>query len=179
VSELFGNSLRHSRSGAAGETVTVAVRAGDGFVRVEVTDRSGPGCHSCGRLVPMRRAARRKLVTVQAAAPVQQRAQRNFAAGNQPAPLAKRRHGDQPPGLLSVVLSRLARPPHPQTSPRGSRRVRHVPSGVVTLAGCGSAGLSRATAPRVSGDRQRSRLGRCPRLGGRRRVHRHRRMTLG
>jgi len=43
VSELFGNSVRHSRSGAAGETVTVAVRAGDGLVRVEVTDRSGPG----------------------------------------------------------------------------------------------------------------------------------------
>src|SRR5450755_3786610 len=43
VSELFGNSVRYSRSGAAGETVTVAVRAGDGVVRVEVTDRSGPG----------------------------------------------------------------------------------------------------------------------------------------
>jgi len=43
VSELFGNSVRHSRSGAAGGTVTVAVRAGDGLVRVEVTDRSGPG----------------------------------------------------------------------------------------------------------------------------------------
>ncbi len=42
VSELFGNSVRHSRSGAAGGTVTVAVRAGDGLVRVEVTDRSGP-----------------------------------------------------------------------------------------------------------------------------------------
>ena len=43
VSELFGNSVRHSRSGAAGGTVTVAVSAGDGLVRVEVTDRSGPG----------------------------------------------------------------------------------------------------------------------------------------
>ena len=43
VSELFGNSVRHSGSGAAGEMVTVAVRAGDGMVRVEVTDRSGPG----------------------------------------------------------------------------------------------------------------------------------------
>jgi anti-sigma regulatory factor (Ser/Thr protein kinase) len=43
VSEIFGNSVRHSGSGAAGETVTVAVRAGDGIVRVEVTDRSGPG----------------------------------------------------------------------------------------------------------------------------------------
>jgi anti-sigma regulatory factor (Ser/Thr protein kinase) len=42
VSELFGDSVRHSRSGAAGRTVTVAVRAGDGLVRVEVTDRSGP-----------------------------------------------------------------------------------------------------------------------------------------
>jgi anti-sigma regulatory factor (Ser/Thr protein kinase) len=43
VSELFGNSVRHSGSGAAGETVTVAVQAGSGVVRVEVTDRSGPG----------------------------------------------------------------------------------------------------------------------------------------
>jgi serine/threonine-protein kinase RsbW len=42
VSELFGNSVRHSRSGAAGGTVTVAVSAGSGVVRVEVTDRSGP-----------------------------------------------------------------------------------------------------------------------------------------
>jgi anti-sigma regulatory factor (Ser/Thr protein kinase) len=43
VSELFGNSVRHSASGAPGETVTVAVIAADGMVRVEVTDRSGPG----------------------------------------------------------------------------------------------------------------------------------------
>ncbi len=43
VSEIFGNSVRHSGSGAAGETVTVAVIAGDGIVRVEVTDRAGPG----------------------------------------------------------------------------------------------------------------------------------------
>ena len=42
VSELFGNSVRHSRSGAAGGTVTVAVSAGDGLVRVEVTDRGRP-----------------------------------------------------------------------------------------------------------------------------------------
>ena len=42
VSEVFGNSVRHSGSGAPGETVTVAVRAGDGIVRVEVTDRAGP-----------------------------------------------------------------------------------------------------------------------------------------
>ena len=41
VSEVFGNSVRHSGSGAPGETV--AVRAGDGVVRVEVTDRAGPG----------------------------------------------------------------------------------------------------------------------------------------
>jgi two-component sensor histidine kinase len=45
VSELFSNSVRHSSSGVPGETVTVtvAVRARDGVVRVEVTDRSGPG----------------------------------------------------------------------------------------------------------------------------------------
>ena len=43
VSELFGNSLQHGGSSAPGETVTVAVRAGDGIVRVEVTGRSGPG----------------------------------------------------------------------------------------------------------------------------------------
>jgi anti-sigma regulatory factor (Ser/Thr protein kinase) len=43
VSEIFGNSVRHSGSGAAGEIVTVAVRVGDGMVRVEVTDRAGPG----------------------------------------------------------------------------------------------------------------------------------------
>jgi len=43
VSEIFGNSVLHSGSSAPGETVTVAVRAGDGMVRVEVTDRAGPG----------------------------------------------------------------------------------------------------------------------------------------
>jgi anti-sigma regulatory factor (Ser/Thr protein kinase) len=43
VSELFANSLRHSGSGVPGETVTVAVRIGNGIVRVEVTDRAGPG----------------------------------------------------------------------------------------------------------------------------------------
>ncbi len=43
VSELFCNSIRYSSSGAPGETVRVAVRAGDDMVRVEVTDRSGPG----------------------------------------------------------------------------------------------------------------------------------------
>ena len=43
VSELFGNSVRHSGSAAPGETVTVAVRVRGGAVRVEVTDRSGPG----------------------------------------------------------------------------------------------------------------------------------------
>jgi anti-sigma regulatory factor (Ser/Thr protein kinase) len=41
VSEIFGNSVRHSGSGAPGETVTVKVA--DGMVRVEVTDRTGPG----------------------------------------------------------------------------------------------------------------------------------------
>jgi anti-sigma regulatory factor (Ser/Thr protein kinase) len=43
VSEIFSNSVRHSGSGAPGETVTVAVISGDGTVRVEVTDRAGPG----------------------------------------------------------------------------------------------------------------------------------------
>ena len=43
VSEVFGNSVRHSGSGAAGETVMVAVRAENGIVRVEVTDRAGLG----------------------------------------------------------------------------------------------------------------------------------------
>jgi hypothetical protein len=40
--ELFGNSVQHSGSGDPGETVTIAVRAGDGLARVEATDRSGP-----------------------------------------------------------------------------------------------------------------------------------------
>ena len=43
VSELFGNSVQHGGSGVANETITVAVRAGDGVVRVEVAGRSGPG----------------------------------------------------------------------------------------------------------------------------------------
>jgi anti-sigma regulatory factor (Ser/Thr protein kinase) len=43
VDELFVNSVRHSGSGAPGETVTVAVRMGNGVIRVEVTDRSGSG----------------------------------------------------------------------------------------------------------------------------------------
>ncbi len=43
VSELFSNSLRHSGSGAPGETVTVAVKTANDVIRVEVTDRSGPG----------------------------------------------------------------------------------------------------------------------------------------
>jgi anti-sigma regulatory factor (Ser/Thr protein kinase) len=45
ASELFGNSVRHSNSGLPGETVTVTVTvtACTGTVRVEVTDRSGPG----------------------------------------------------------------------------------------------------------------------------------------
>lgn len=58
VSEVFGNSVRHSGSGAPGETVTVAVRAGDGVVRVEVTDRAGPGRArpSCALRAAMRKA---------------------------------------------------------------------------------------------------------------------------
>ena len=49
---IFGSSVRHSGSGAPGETVTVAVITGDGTVRVEVTDRAGPGTpelHPAGR----------------------------------------------------------------------------------------------------------------------------------
>jgi hypothetical protein len=61
VSEMFGNSVRFSGSGVPGETVTVAVRAGDGVVRVEVTDRSGPGApelYPAGRDAEGGRAAR-------------------------------------------------------------------------------------------------------------------------
>ena len=43
VSEIFSNSVRHSSSDLPGETVTVTVTACAGVVRVEVTDRSGPG----------------------------------------------------------------------------------------------------------------------------------------
>ena len=43
VSELFGNNIRHSGSSDPGETITAAVKTGTGVVRVEVTDRSGPG----------------------------------------------------------------------------------------------------------------------------------------
>jgi anti-sigma regulatory factor (Ser/Thr protein kinase) len=43
VGELFANSIRHSGSGAPGQTVTVAVAAWDGVVRVKVADRSGFG----------------------------------------------------------------------------------------------------------------------------------------
>lgn len=57
VSEMFGNSVRHSDSGAPGETVTVAVRSGNGVVRVEVSDRSGPGCPSWAMSAGMRRVA--------------------------------------------------------------------------------------------------------------------------
>ncbi len=43
VDELFVNSIRHSGSGAPGETVTVAVKTANDVIRVEVTDLSGPG----------------------------------------------------------------------------------------------------------------------------------------
>jgi len=39
VGEIFANSIRHSGSGAPGETV--AVITGNGVVRIEVTDRAG------------------------------------------------------------------------------------------------------------------------------------------
>ena len=57
VSELFGNSVRHSGSGVPGETITVSVRAGDGVVRVEVTDRSGPGVPELRPPILTRKAA--------------------------------------------------------------------------------------------------------------------------
>ena len=41
LGEPFGNSVRHSGSGAKGETGTVAVRAAGSVIRVEVTDRGG------------------------------------------------------------------------------------------------------------------------------------------
>jgi anti-sigma regulatory factor (Ser/Thr protein kinase) len=47
ASELFGNSVRHSRSGAPGGTVTVAVLAWDGLVRVEVTAAGAGWRGSC------------------------------------------------------------------------------------------------------------------------------------
>ena len=43
VSEVFGNSVRHTDSGLPGEMITMAVIAWDSVARVEVTDRSGPG----------------------------------------------------------------------------------------------------------------------------------------
>jgi serine/threonine-protein kinase RsbW len=43
VSELFGNSVRHGGSGLPAETVMVVVEAGDGVVRVEVTDHGSSG----------------------------------------------------------------------------------------------------------------------------------------
>lgn len=41
ASELVTNSVRHSGSAVPGGTVTVSVTAGDGLVRVGVTDRCG------------------------------------------------------------------------------------------------------------------------------------------
>ena len=43
VRELATNSVRHSGSAVPGGLVTVAVAAGGGGARVEVTDRSGDG----------------------------------------------------------------------------------------------------------------------------------------
>ena len=59
VSELFGNSVRHSRSGAAGGTVTVtvAVSAGDGLVRVRSPIAAALRCRSFTLLAGMRKAA--------------------------------------------------------------------------------------------------------------------------
>ena len=49
VSELVTNSVRHSGSARAGQTVTVTFTRVDGMVRVAVTDRAGTS-------VPVRRA---------------------------------------------------------------------------------------------------------------------------
>ena len=52
VSELFGNSVRHSRSGLRAGRSRLRSGSGDGLVRVEVTDRSGPEVpelHRAGR----------------------------------------------------------------------------------------------------------------------------------
>jgi len=57
VSELFANSIRHSGSGAPGETVTVAVTIADDVIRVEVTDLSGQGCRSRALPVEKRKTA--------------------------------------------------------------------------------------------------------------------------
>jgi len=44
VTEISGNTVRHSRPGTPGQTVTVTVTAaGDGIIRAEVTDRGCPG----------------------------------------------------------------------------------------------------------------------------------------
>ena len=43
MDELFVNSLRHSGSGAPGETVTIAIKTANNAIRIEVTDLSGPG----------------------------------------------------------------------------------------------------------------------------------------
>jgi len=60
VSEVFGNSVRHRGSGAPGETV--AVIAGGGIVRVEVTDLAGERDRRPGspRLAPCRQSASRR-----------------------------------------------------------------------------------------------------------------------
>ncbi len=50
VSELSGNSMRHSRSGEPGGTVTVTVASDGRVVQVEVTDHSGgwgPAAGTC------------------------------------------------------------------------------------------------------------------------------------
>jgi len=46
ASELVTNSVRHSGSAVPGGLVTASVAAGEGGVRVEVTDRSGDGTPS-------------------------------------------------------------------------------------------------------------------------------------
>lgn len=52
---LSSSSVLHSGSGVPGETVTVAVRARNGMVRVEVANRTGPGV----RKAPLPRGMRK------------------------------------------------------------------------------------------------------------------------
>jgi hypothetical protein len=67
VGELFSNSLRHSGSGAPGETVTVAVKTANDVIRVEVAPGGQCACEVVTRgdirlhvlLKPRRRGLRR------------------------------------------------------------------------------------------------------------------------
>jgi len=63
VSELFGNSVRHSDSGLPGETVTVAVTAGDGIVRSRAPIAAVPECRNRALLTVTRTAGEHQNIT--------------------------------------------------------------------------------------------------------------------